>query len=121
MHSRLPSLRDVRRPEGSERVGRRWDKASSRGDEDIAAPDPCRLEAVSRGASLGSSSGSGLNRMLHFVFDSDGDTDPDTDACDTGGRPDFSSILTEAGRHVDSVVLLGIEFKQGGDVCIAVE
>jgi len=47
--------------------------------------------------------------MLHFVFDSDGDTDPDTDACDTGGRPGSSSILTEAGRHVDSVVLLGID------------
>jgi hypothetical protein len=56
--------------------------------------------------------------MLHFVFDSDGDTD--TDACGTGGRPGSSSTLTEAGRHVDSVVLLGIEFKQGGDVCIAV-
>jgi hypothetical protein len=50
------------------------------GDEDVATPKPFSLEAVSRWASSGSSSGS--NRMFLFVFDSDADTDPDTDAGD---------------------------------------
>jgi hypothetical protein len=34
---------------------------------------------------------SGSNRVLHFLFDSDGDADPDTDACGTGSRPQIGN------------------------------
>ncbi len=53
-------------------------------------------------------SGSGSNRILHSVFDSDPDPDADTDACEKGGRPCSSSFLTLSARHVADGVLLGI-------------
>jgi hypothetical protein len=51
-------------------------------------------------------SGSGSNRILHSVFDSD--PDADTDACEKGGGSGSSSFLTVPGRHVADRGLLGI-------------